>query len=69
MSDFTLRVPWLTRHKPFLSLHIAPFPAYQIRNGRTRKVYHVGVIWGRQFMPVESGGSFWFDVPMRWRNP
>ena len=69
MSDFSVRLPWLTRRRPFIAFHIAPFPAYEMRNGRTRKVYHCGIIWGRQFMPTRSGGAYWFDVKFPWKKP
>ena len=69
MSDFCIRLPWINRRRPFVAFHISPFPAYQIRSGRTRAVYHCGIIWGRQFMPTaELSHSFWFDVPLPWRK-
>ena len=69
MSDLCIRLPWINRRRPFVAFHIAPFPAYQMSGGRTRAVYHCGIIWGRQFMPGNYHSSaFWFDVPMPWRR-
>ena len=71
MSDFRLSLPWFNRSRPFIALHIAPFPSYRIRNRRTYKTYHIGILWGRQFMPVPLAGchALWFDVvfPSWWR--
>jgi hypothetical protein len=62
--DLTIRLPWINRRRPFVSLHVAPFPGYRIRNGRSYKYFHCGIIWGRQFMPnCDPPYSWWFDFP------
>ena len=69
-DDLRLELPWINRQRPFIAFHIAPFPSYRIRKGRTYKTYHCGLIWGRQFMPTNhSARSWWFDVvlPSWWK--
>lgn len=68
MSDFCIRLPWVNRRRPFVAFHVDSFPGYRIRNGRTQKYYHCGVIWGRQFMPGPSGSAWWFDFKFLWRR-
>lgn len=70
MSDLILRLPWVNRRRPFIGLHISPFPSYRSRGGRSRRYYHCGVIWGRQFMPTtQPASSVWFDVYVpEWRR-
>ena len=62
--DWILAMPWPNRRRPFIGLHVA-YPSYRTCNGKTTKLYHCGIIWGRQFMPGNhKSRSIWFDVPI-----
>lgn len=63
--DITLKVPWLTRRKPYIALHIKHW-GWRLGKGRHRQIFVVMFMWGRQFMDSKCGGYVSFRPEIPW---
>lgn len=62
-----IRFPWINQCRPYIALDITIW-GYQMYNRRERKNWHIGIGYGRQFMPTKSGRWFWGEAPGRWER-
>ena len=63
-------VPFM-RRPPFIALHIEHFGHYHYAGEQgSHRVYKIGLIWGRQFMPKlpRWAGMRWWKVIVPWRE-
>lgn len=66
MIDWILACPWPNRRRPYVALHISP---WGWRCGpKHRRIYTIGVMWGRQFMPGpnRTDQMKWWNVEIPW---
>lgn len=61
-----LHLPWFNRHRPFVALHVASW-GYEVCGGKSRRVFHVGLMCGRLFSDRSSRAK-WFDLRGRWSD-
>lgn len=63
--DWCLAVPWFNRRRPFVALNVVA-GGYDVYQGRSRRVWDVGVMAGRQFTDNGWFWSRWFTIRGRW---
>jgi hypothetical protein len=63
--EFAIHLPWFNRRRPYVALHVAQW-GYEVHQGRTRRVLHVGLMWGRLFTDRKTYRAKWWDVCGRW---
>ena len=63
--DLAVRLPWFNRRRPYVALHVASW-GYEVHGGKSRRIFHVGLMWGRLFTDRRTYPAKWFDLYGRW---